>query len=131
MASALTSGLIAAILTLSASAALADGAPAAYYPSLGYGQTAPDDSYVDQAPPYEDDDFAYRRRPGPSLDLPPTFFADAGGVGPAVVSNGWSGGRYFLLGASAGAGSWASASAFASAHASVRSFRGGGCGCRR
>ena len=39
MANALTLGLIAAALSLAASAALA--APAAYYPSLGYGQDPP------------------------------------------------------------------------------------------
>ncbi len=50
MASALKIGSIAAALCLAATAVNANGAPAAYYPSLGYGQTPPPDEV--EGPPY-------------------------------------------------------------------------------
>ena len=78
MANALTLGLIAAALSLAASAALAT--PAAYYPSLGYGQDPPPRQA--RAEPRRDD---WRRRPA-ELRLPASFFTGSGGVGPAWVA---------------------------------------------
>ncbi len=84
MANALTPGLIAAALSLAASAALADGAPAAYYPSLGYGQ-APPPRQAQREPRHDD----WRRHPArhTELRLPASFFTDSGGVGPAWVGS--------------------------------------------
>ena len=82
MANALTLGLIAVALSLGASAALADGAPAAYYPSLGYGQAPP--ALQARLEPRHDD---RRRRHARSaeLRLPAGFFTGPSGVGPAWV----------------------------------------------
>ncbi len=62
MNNALKLGLLAAGLMLAGSTAMAGGAPAAYYPSLGYGQTPP--AYVDEPAHYEADD-----RPPPQAHL--------------------------------------------------------------
>ena len=70
--------------------------------------------------------------------LSDSFFADAGGVGPAYMNGGGGGGGYVVMGSGASAGASAFASASASAHVSVsvhgRSHGGGhgmrhGCGC--
>jgi hypothetical protein len=129
-----------AIFCLAGAAPAAQAAGAAYYPSLGYGQTTP--RYVQPAPAV-----AAERDQAPSG--PPTtaqvataadgerlsdgFFEDSGGVGPAVVDGGWSGG-YWVTGLS-GARAFASARAGAVAFVGVRVHIGGhgmshGCGCR-
>ncbi len=145
MAKALIIGAVTAALLLAFSAAFAGNAPAAYYPSLGYGQTEPfydDGPTLDEAPydeGYDDErydrsrDDGYARSYGDEayeqedLDvaLPTTFFADAGGVGPAYLGGGSSGWRVFIQDSGS-----SRAFAFASARASVRSFSHS-CGCRR
>ncbi len=117
MKSALTIGLLAA--TLAGSAAVA--APAAYYPSLGYGQSPPParwDVPLRFEAPRRHRHFAARG----DMRLPATFFIGEGGVGPAYVDSGWSGGRFVVVGD-------ARSSAFASARASARAFSSG-CRCR-
>ena len=143
MAKALIFGTVAGALSLACSAALAGDAPAAYYPSLGYGQTEPlydDGPAYDEAPYDEGYDDAYAedqeramqfhhdyRDEGEDYDvaLPTTFFGDAGGVGPAYLGGGAGGWRIYVQGSGN-----SRAFAFASARASARSFSHG-CGCRR
>ncbi len=117
MKSALTIGLLAAALAGSAAVA----APAAYYPSLGYGQAPPParwDVRRRLEPPRDHRHFAVRG----DMRLPASFFVGDGGVGPAYVEGGWSSGRFVVVGE-------ARSSAFASARASARAFSSG-CRCR-
>ena len=88
---------LAALLCLAASAATA--APVGYYPSLGYGQTRPG-----AAPPFAEaprihgprGGWTQRHVPIQGEHLPDSFFANAGGVGPALDYGGETRGYLFV-----------------------------------
>jgi hypothetical protein len=139
MPRALILAFATAVIAIVPPAAMAGGASAAYYPSLGYGQTPP----LAVGPPSRDWRMRgeTRRHSGPhvlygQLDserLPDGFFADAGGVGPEVIAGGWSGGYWISV--PSGSRAIASARAGASAFVGVRVHVDGhgpghGCGCR-
>ena len=118
----------ATILTALAVFALS-GAAQAHEPYPAYGSQARQDPGAAYA---EHERWSERREAvadDGSITLQNSFFADAGGVGPAFVESGYGGSDRFYVFSTASAG----AHAFASAHAgaSVRIHSGGGhhCGC--